>query len=125
MSIVLPGLWSQPVGPWSLTINGAVAPSNAYVLPDAKKYVLVVTTLCGREEVRLEATPMQACTADMFARQAQIVASIGHVTRRACHTCRDMYHSALTPHEKKWLYQSQPSLGPILGMEIAEQSAGA
>lgn len=125
MSIELPSLWREPLGPWSLTINGAMAPKNAYVLPDGRKYVLVVTTLCGKEDVTLEATPMQTCTADMFARQAQIAASIGHVTRRACARCLELYREGLTPHEKRWLYQSQPSLGPILGVEVNEPKASA
>ena len=108
--------WLPHAGPWSLRVDGHHALPGTIVYPDSKKYVLVVTTMCGKEEVTIEAVPLVIEPAEVFARRAQIAASIGHVTRRACHACLRAYRQNLTPFEKKFLYQTEPKLGPVLGI---------
>lgn len=125
--------WKAHAGPWRLKVDGVLVAHSREdgtaerggdfpVHPDQRKYELSVTTMCGKERVDLEVTPMFTTSAAVLARQAQIVASIGHVTRRACLQCRAAYFGMLTPREKMFLYQTEPKLGPVLGIS-ADESA--
>ncbi len=109
------GRWNPVKGDYIVTVNGAAVTPTTLILPDAKKYEAAVKTLCGGDLVKIEATPGESMTAAEFARRVQIVASIGHVTRRGCEACYAAYQHGLTIDEKKLLYSTQPSLGPVLG----------
>lgn len=108
--------WLPHDGLWSLEINGHRAIPGTIVYPDQKKYVLRIMTMCGKEDVTIEAVPLVIEPMEIFARRAQIAGSIGHVTRRACHECLRAYRQRLTPFEKQFLYQTEPKLGPVLGI---------
>lgn len=111
-----PRKWNPHVGEYVVTIDGVVAPPGVAILPDAKKYEARVLTLCADELVSIEATPHEQITVAEYARLIQIVASIAHVTKRACRKCLRAYQTALTPHERRFLKMAEPKLGEILGL---------
>ncbi len=89
--------WKAPAGPWRAGLG--------------------VRTLCGREEVVITASPKEAVSMLVFVRQVQLVASIQHVRRRACRICAARYGSMLTAHERRFIYATEPQLGPVLGVD--------
>ena len=113
--------WKAPSGAWQVSYIGIALPPGALVLPD-KTYKVSTLALCGSDEIQyVECSPITAMTAIEFARRVQVLSSIQHVTRRACAACRDAYKHALTAQEKRWLYTTQPQLGPIIGIEVATE----
>lgn len=111
--------FKPPVGRWTMKINGLVVTATALVLPDARKYTVKVFTLCSGEQIEVEGTPTSNMTVAEFVRRVQILGSIQHVTRRACEKCLLQYQYGLNSYEKRFLYSSQPSLGPVLGIATA------
>lgn len=83
---------------------------------DGRAIHVVVQTLCGAEDTRIECASMQPCTAAQFARRAQIVASIHHPSQRACWGCVDAFRFKLSPSERRFAYTTAPQLGPIVGI---------
>lgn len=110
--------WKHPVGPWSVSCGGILLPPTGMVHPGSNDLECKVVTLCGKEEVQLTvARPSTVEPIWQFARRLQIVASMQHVIRYLCETCETSYRHALTPAEKKFVYATQPTLGPIVGFE--------
>jgi hypothetical protein len=112
--------WNSPRGTWSASIGGLICPSIGIARPGCE-YEIIVNTLCGKEEVKLAASPKEVCDIVQFVRQVQLAASIHHVLRRECTECMLHYGQTLTPHERKFLYTSDPRLGSILGIGGASE----
>lgn len=110
------GKWRQPKGAWSILKEGLLLPPTTTLVKPGELYVVETKTLCGNEDINIEAQPFKESTAAQFARQCQIVASIQHVVRRACRECRSAYQTDITPFERSWLFAYDPMLGPILGV---------
>ena len=110
----------QPRGDWRVSIGGFPLKPYDLCRPD-RTYRVEANMLCGSEVYdALECSPVYVMTAVEFARRVQVVASIQHVTRRACKVCREAYRDGLSPDEKRWLYSTAPTMGRALGFEGAE-----
>jgi hypothetical protein len=107
--------WNPPRGNWAVSIGALICPPTA-IAHAGTEYDVVVATLCGKEDVKLVAMPRTTCDVEQFARQVQLAASIHHVLRRECTECMLHYGQTLTPHERKFLYTSDPRLGRVLGL---------
>lgn len=114
--------FNPPKGSYTVSQGKLAIPPGAVVSPGSV-YAVKVSTLCGSQEIEsVEASPQGPMTAEEFARRVQIAGSIQHVTRRACYECRERYIADLTHAEKRWLYMTYPTLGPILGVSVEEGS---
>ncbi len=110
----------EPRGNWRVSIGEHVFKAWDLCHPD-RTYRVEVLMLCGSEVFdALECSPMYPMTAVEFARRTQVVASIQHVTRRACATCLRAYREGLSPDEKRWLYSTVPTMGAAHGFDGAQ-----
>lgn len=107
--------WKAPVGPWRAGLGLIDLAPGASVRPGVD-YNITVRTLCGREDVVITAQPKEAVPLVVFVRQVQLVASIQHVRRRACRLCAGRYGTMLTPFERRFVYATEPQLGPVVGV---------
>lgn len=110
-----PIVWGKPLGPYTVAIGRIQLSETSQVQP-GKDYEIQIATLCGREVADMTVSPTEVTTAAQLARRSQVAASIQHVERRACDSCRERFFT-LTSDEKRWLYASDPRLGPILGLD--------
>ena len=114
--------WQDPIGDWSVTIDGILVPNDTMLQPDGKKYVARVQPICLGKHYTCEGTPEQAVRAIDWARQAQIESSIAHFTRKLCHTCEARFQTHISVFERKVLYARDYKLGPILGLGIDDRA---
>lgn len=112
-------VWRNPRNEFSASIQGLVVPGNTIVQPGTSVAVRVVT-MCGRESCEMSVVVRELSTISQVCRQAEIAASIQHVERRACGTCREMFFREITSDEKLWLYANDPSLGRVIGVSGLE-----
>lgn len=110
-----PTIFSQPSSVWSVSIASITLAPSSIVHPgtDIK---IVVSTLCGKEVVTIDAGVPRSMVAVEAARRAQITASIHHVLRRECYECRERLIQTLSANERRALWTENPKLGPILGL---------
>lgn len=116
-------VWRKPKNPFSASMLGVGLPHEMVVRPGAVIDVKVVT-ICGRESCSMSVVVREQSTVAQVCRQSEIAASIQHVERRACGTCREMFFREITADEKLWLYANDPNLGRVIGVSGVEGVEG-
>lgn len=118
-----PIVWKKPKRECTAKVSGLVIP-KAMVTEPGRDVDVSAYPFCGKEHASLTVSATERSTIEQLCRQAEIVLSIQHVERRACQECQEAFIHELSRDEKRWLYASDPKLGPIIGMNIAEGAEG-
>jgi len=118
-----PIAWKSPKRPCTAKVCGLVVP-RAMVTEPGRDVDVEVTPFCGKEPCSMTVAATERSSIDQLCRQAEIAASIQHVERRACKECHEAFFHELSRDEKRWLYASDPKLGPVIGLNVEGDSEG-
>lgn len=114
------GNWKPVRGAWTASIGGEKLSPRAACPLDGRLIRISVSTLCGDLVADMDGVPKEACPVEQFARQCQLAASAIHYGSRKCLLCLERFGWDLTPHERQFLYASDPTLGVALGLTVVK-----